>query len=74
LPPRLADAQEQPIATERAADGIEKCIGLEHPALGYTEPRGAQQTPARGGVRQRQLDLNFARGVSASYNFLPTIA
>jgi hypothetical protein len=62
------------LPTQRAARGIEEGIGLEDAAFGYAESGGAQQAAARAGVRQRQLDLDFARRAWTSYSFLPIMA
>ena len=70
----LADAQQAALASQCPARGIEERIRLEDPALGYAEPSGAQETAARIGIRQRQLDLDLARRLGTSYSFLPTIA
>ena len=59
---------------KRAPRGVEEGIGLEDAAFGYAETGGAQQAAARAGVRQRQLDLDFARGTGMRYSFLPMIA
>jgi hypothetical protein len=54
--------------------GIEQRIRFKDPALGQAKSGGAQQTAARGGIRQRQLDLDFAWTTRMRYNFLPKIA
>jgi len=74
LLPGRPHAQQMPFATQRAARGIEESIGLKDAAFGYAETGGAQQAAARAGVRQSQLDLDFARGTGESYSFLPIMA
>jgi hypothetical protein len=70
----LANAQQATVTAERAPRGVEESVRLEDPRFGYAEPGGAQQTAARSGVRERQLDLDLARVTRTAYSFLPMIA
>ena len=73
-PAGLPDAQQAFRTAQPAAGGVEQRIGFEDPAFGYTESGGAQKTASGSSVRQRQLDLDFARRAGLRYSFLPTIA